>query len=208
MNKNNKQRHISGFPLKTKKKKRPPRTGASGVRTWCLRLWPRSCCSARGARRGAGTRSACAAPWAPSWGCCGSRRCGARAWSAGHENGGGVRSKTTGESGQRLDRHGFFPLPGWHFGVTLFWPTATWLWVKTIFMVPFWRAPPILEPILVVIGMFTGGAIWILTHGHMECDFGWIFRLYELTMVYDFRYYCTRECVSNKPAWLTSVLPF
>ena len=27
-------------------------------------------------------------------------------------------------------------------------------------------APPILEPILVGIGMFTGGTIWILTHGH------------------------------------------
>ena len=28
-------------------------------------------------------------------------------------------------------------------------------------------APPILEPILVGIGMFTGGRIWILTHGQM-----------------------------------------
>ena len=26
-------------------------------------------------------------------------------------------------------------------------------------------APPILEPILVRVGMFTGGTIWILTHG-------------------------------------------
>ena len=29
-------------------------------------------------------------------------------------------------------------------------------------------APPILEPILVGIGMFSGGAIWILTHGHVD----------------------------------------
>ena len=29
-------------------------------------------------------------------------------------------------------------------------------------------APPILEPILVGIGMFTGGAIWILTHGQFQ----------------------------------------
>ena len=30
-------------------------------------------------------------------------------------------------------------------------------------------APPILEPILVGIGMFTGGTIWVLTHhGHMD----------------------------------------
>ena len=28
-------------------------------------------------------------------------------------------------------------------------------------------ASPILEPILVEIGMFTGGTSWILTHGHM-----------------------------------------
>ena len=28
-------------------------------------------------------------------------------------------------------------------------------------------APPVLEPILVGIGMFTGGTIWILTHGYM-----------------------------------------
>ena len=28
-------------------------------------------------------------------------------------------------------------------------------------------APPILEPILVGIGMFAGGTIWILTHGQM-----------------------------------------
>ena len=28
-------------------------------------------------------------------------------------------------------------------------------------------APPILESILVGIGMFTGGTIWILTHGHI-----------------------------------------
>ena len=29
-------------------------------------------------------------------------------------------------------------------------------------------APPILEPHLVGIGMFTGGTIWLLTHGHMS----------------------------------------
>ena len=28
-------------------------------------------------------------------------------------------------------------------------------------------APPILEPILLGIGMFTGGMIWTLTHGHI-----------------------------------------
>ena len=28
-------------------------------------------------------------------------------------------------------------------------------------------APPILEPILVGIGMFTGGTIWILTHSRI-----------------------------------------
>ena len=34
-------------------------------------------------------------------------------------------------------------------------------------MVPFWDgAPPILEPILVGIGIFTGGTIWVVTHGH------------------------------------------
>ena len=41
---------------------------------------------------------------------------------------------------------------------------------------PFWigsqfgvvvNSPPILEPILVGIGMFTGGTIWILTHGRL-----------------------------------------
>ena len=29
-------------------------------------------------------------------------------------------------------------------------------------------APPILEPILVGIGMFTGGTIWVLTYGHIS----------------------------------------
>ena len=29
------------------------------------------------------------------------------------------------------------------------------------------NSPPILGPILVMIGMFTGGTIWILTHGHL-----------------------------------------
>ena len=47
---------------------------------------------------------------------------------------------------------------------------AIWLWVKTN-GIPFWGfgAPPILEPILVVglNRMFTGGTIWILTHGHI-----------------------------------------
>ena len=32
-------------------------------------------------------------------------------------------------------------------------------------------AAPILEPIRVGIGMFTGGAIWILTHGHIALIF-------------------------------------
>ena len=46
---------------------------------------------------------------------------------------------------------------------------APMLWVKE--SKPFWYrfgvgAPPILEPILVGIGMFTGGAIW-MTHGHV-----------------------------------------
>ena len=31
-------------------------------------------------------------------------------------------------------------------------------------------APPILEPILVGIGMFTGGTIWILTHGQIGLE--------------------------------------
>ena len=41
-----------------------------------------------------------------------------------------------------------------------------WLWVKTN-GIPFWGigAPLILEPVFVGIGMFTGGTIWILTHG-------------------------------------------
>ena len=34
-------------------------------------------------------------------------------------------------------------------------------------MVPFWSHRPILEPILVGIGMFTGGTIWIWTHGQI-----------------------------------------
>ena len=38
--------------------------------------------------------------------------------------------------------------------------------------VPFRGAPPILEPILVGIGMFTGGTIWILTHGHISLIWG------------------------------------
>ena len=39
------------------------------------------------------------------------------------------------------------------------------------FGIPFWgfsvNSPPILEPILVGIGMFTGVTIWILAHGHL-----------------------------------------
>ena len=31
-------------------------------------------------------------------------------------------------------------------------------------------APPILEPILVGIGMFTGDTIWVLTHGYIAID--------------------------------------
>ena len=34
---------------------------------------------------------------------------------------------------------------------------AIWLWVETN-GIPFWGTPPILEPILVGIGMFTGGS--------------------------------------------------
>ena len=44
-----------------------------------------------------------------------------------------------------------------------------WLWSKR-FWIPFWKVgaiPPILEPILVGIGMFTGCTIWIWTHGHV-----------------------------------------
>ena len=42
--------------------------------------------------------------------------------------------------------------------------------------IPVWGicAPPILEPIfLVEIGLFTGGTIWILTHGHTGMNFTW-----------------------------------
>ena len=38
-------------------------------------------------------------------------------------------------------------------------------------MVPFWGAPPILEPFPILIRlnrMFIGGTIWLLTHGHTE----------------------------------------
>ena len=42
---------------------------------------------------------------------------------------------------------------------------------------PFWlglvESPPILEPILVKIGMLTGGTIWILTHGHVAVGQKW-----------------------------------
>ena len=40
-------------------------------------------------------------------------------------------------------------------------------------LVSFWLvgAPPILEPILVGIGMFTAGTIWLLTHGHISSLF-------------------------------------
>ena len=34
-------------------------------------------------------------------------------------------------------------------------------------------APPIVEPILVGIEMFTGGTIWILTHGHLSAVYQW-----------------------------------
>ena len=52
-------------------------------------------------------------------------------------------------------------------------PTKTapniWLWLSKPMGSHFGvAAPPILEPILVGIGMFTGGTIWILTHGHFE----------------------------------------
>ena len=42
-----------------------------------------------------------------------------------------------------------------------------WLWLSE----PFWDFGWILEPILVGIGMFSRGTIWILTHGHMAMDF-------------------------------------
>ena len=37
-----------------------------------------------------------------------------------------------------------------------------WLWVKT------YGIPPILGPIFVGLGLFPGGTIWILTHGHIR----------------------------------------
>ena len=43
-----------------------------------------------------------------------------------------------------------------------------WLWLSKPVGSHFGLgAPPILEPILVGIGMFTGGTIWLLTHGHV-----------------------------------------
>ena len=50
-----------------------------------------------------------------------------------------------------------------------------WPWVKTNgTILGYVGAPPILKPILVGIGMFTGGAIWILTHGHMAGGQEWV----------------------------------
>ena len=42
---------------------------------------------------------------------------------------------------------------------------SNWPWVKTNgTILGLVNSPPSLEPILVGIGMFTGGTIWILTH--------------------------------------------
>ena len=45
------------------------------------------------------------------------------------------------------------------------------IWSKPFWLIPCWlglvNSPPSLEPILVEIGMFTGGTIWVLTHGHL-----------------------------------------
>ena len=48
--------------------------------------------------------------------------------------------------------------------------TAMWLWLSKPMGSHFgvFGAPPILEPMLVGIGMFTGGMIWLLTHGHVQ----------------------------------------
>ena len=65
---------------------------------------------------------------------------------------------------------------GWHFNpnATIFRNLIRRYCCGSKPMVPFGvGAPPILEPILVGTGMFTGGRIWILTHGHIrlsECE--------------------------------------
>ena len=51
-----------------------------------------------------------------------------------------------------------------------------WLWwSKPFWDEPFWldcvNSPPIVGFILVGIGRFTGGTIWILTHGHVTGNF-------------------------------------
>ena len=50
-----------------------------------------------------------------------------------------------------------------------------WLWLSksmgSTIRLGWVNSPPILEPILVGFGMFTGGTIWISTHG--QADFDW-----------------------------------
>ena len=55
-----------------------------------------------------------------------------------------------------------------------------WLWVKTNGTILGEVHHPFLEPILVGIGMFTGGTIWLLTRAHLRwgimflgIDIGW-----------------------------------
>ena len=63
----------------------------------------------------------------------------------------------------------------WHCGKSRAIPRVLhiWLWVKTVLGSHFGvAAPPILEPILVGIGM-TGATIWTLTHGHLNVRQQW-----------------------------------
>ena len=58
------------------------------------------------------------------------------------------------------------------FRVTVSLARLIWLWLSKPFWIPFWlglvNSPPIVGPILVGIGMFIGGTIWVLTHGNSE----------------------------------------
>ena len=60
---------------------------------------------------------------------------------------------------------------GWHCRAYLprLWDRSNWLWVKTN-GIPFWDrcTTHFRTCILVGIGMFTGGTIWVLTHGHLR----------------------------------------